>query len=132
MALGETIGEARGKVAGLRALEDGRIEVTLQGKGKLLGDDIGDVTSFWSEFRPNSTAYGEGHSIQLGSDGIAEWKGSGVGKPTGPGAWKYAYGGAYRKATSQKWARLLGVYVVGEYQSDAEGNYQWKLWEWKY
>ena len=37
MALGEVLGEAHGKVAGLRALGDGIIEVSLQGKGTLLG-----------------------------------------------------------------------------------------------
>jgi hypothetical protein len=132
MAIGEVVGEARGKVAGLRALENGKIEVTLQGTGKILGVDIGDVTSFWSEMRPNGTAYGEGHSIHMGSDGMAEWKGSGIGKQTGPGAWKYSYGGAFKKATSPKWATLLEVYTIGEYEADANGNYRWKLWEWKY
>ena len=132
MALGELLGEAHGKVAGLRALENGRIEVSLQGAGKLLGSDIADVTSFWSEMRTNGTAYGEGYSVQMSNDGIAEWKGSGVGKPTGPGAWKYSYGGIYKKATSPKWARLLDIYTVGEYEADANGTYRWKLWEWKY
>jgi hypothetical protein len=132
MVLGEVIGEARGKVAGLRALENGRIEITLQGVGKILGSDMADVTSFWSEMRPNGTAYGEGNSMQMGSDGMAEWKGSGVGRPTGPGAWKYSYGGVYKKVTSAKWARLLDVYTVGEYESDASGSYHWKIWEWKY
>lgn len=37
MALGEVLGEARGKIAGLRALENGRIEITLQGVGNILG-----------------------------------------------------------------------------------------------
>ena len=46
MTLGELLGEVHGKVAGLRALENGRIEVSLQCAGKLLGYDIADVTSF--------------------------------------------------------------------------------------
>lgn len=129
--LGELIAEGQGKVALLRALENGRIEITLQGTGKMLGVDFGDVTTFWSEMRPNGTAYGEGHSLHMASDGLAEWKGSGVGRPTGPNSWKYSYGGAFKKITSPKWERLLGVYTVGEYQDDTNGNYHWKLWEWK-
>ena len=92
MALGELLGEVHGKVTGLGALENGRIEVYLQGIGKLLGSDIAHVTSFWSEIRPKSTAYGEGYSVPMSSDGMAEWKGSGVGKLTGPGSWKYSKG----------------------------------------
>jgi hypothetical protein len=102
MALGEVLGEARGKVAGLRALGDGIIEVSLQGKGTLLGSEIEDVTTFGSAMRPNSTAYGQGNSIQMSTEGMAEWRGSGVGRPTGPGAWKYSYGGVYTIVTSEK------------------------------
>jgi hypothetical protein len=132
MALGEVLGEARGKVTGLKALGDGKIEVSLQGTGKLLGSDITDVVTFWSVMRPNGTAYGEGNEMCMSSDGGAEWKGSGVGRMTGPGAWKYSYGGLYLNATSEKWSRLLQVYTVGEYEADANQNYHWKVWEWKY
>ena len=131
MALGELVGEAKGKVAVLRALDNGRIEVSLQGTGKILGSDVSDITTFWSEMRPNGTAFGEGNSLQMGMDGMAEWKGNGVGRMTEQGGWKYAYGGVYHKATSPKWARLLGVYTVGEYEADMNGNYHWKQWEWK-
>ncbi|HEU0143396.1 MAG TPA: hypothetical protein VFQ47_01305 [Nitrososphaera sp.] len=132
MALGEMLGEARGKVAVLRALGDGIIEVSLQGKGTLLGSEMEDVTTFGSAMRPNGTAYGQGYSIQMSTEGMAEWRGSGVGKVTAPGAWRYSYGGVYTIATPDKWQRLLNVYTAGEYEADANGNYHWKLWEWKY
>ena len=132
MALGEVLGEARGKVAGLRALGDGIIEVSPQGKGTLLGSEMEDVTTFGSVMRPNGTAYGQGNSIQMSTEGMAEWRGSGVGKPTGPGAWKYDYGGVYTIATPEKWQRLLNVFTAGEYENDVNGNYHWKIWEWKF
>jgi hypothetical protein len=132
MALGEMLGEASGKVAGLRALGHGKIEVSLQGKGTFLDTEIEDVTTFWSVMRPNGTAYGRGNSVHMSSEGMAEWKGSGVGRPTGPGVWKYSYGGIYTIVTPQKWQRLLDVYTAGEYENDANGNYRWKLWEWKF
>jgi hypothetical protein len=132
MALGEMLGEANGKVAGLRALRGGKIEVSLQGKGTFLGTEIEDVTTFWSVMRPNGTAHGRGNSVQMSSEGMAQWHGSGVGRPTGPGVWKYSYGGIYTIATPQKWQRLLDVYTAGEYENDANGNYRWKLWEWKF
>jgi hypothetical protein len=134
MALGEIVAEARGKVISLRVLPDGKVEVSLQGSGRLLGSEITDITTFSSAMRPNGTAYGEGQTILMLSDGggSAEFKGTGVGKPTGRGGWRYSYGGAFQTITSQKLGRLLDVYIVGEYNADENGNYQWKDWEWKY
>lgn len=129
--LGQQIAEAKGKVVMMRVLENGRIEITLQGKGNMLGRDFTDATTFWSEMRPNGTAYGQGQSLHMASDGIAEWHGSGVGKPTGPNAWKYSYGGIFNKVTSPNWQRLMEMYTVGQYQDDGNGNYHWKVWEWK-
>ena|SRR5215204_3750654 len=62
----------------------------------LLGSEMEDLTTFGSVMRPNGTAYGQGNSIQMSTEGMAEWRGAGLGKPTGPGAWKYAYGGVYQ------------------------------------
>lgn len=91
MALGEMLGEASGKVAGLRAVGDGKVEVSIQGKGVMLGSEIEDVTTFRSVMRPNGTAYGQGNSVQMSAEGMAEWHGSGVGRPAGPGTCKYPY-----------------------------------------
>lgn len=133
MALGEIVAELHGKVTNLRVVPDGKVEVSLQGSGKLLGSEVTDITTFSSTMRPNGTAHGEGQTILMLSDGgSATWKGSGVGKPTGQGGWKYSFGGAFQTITSQKLGRLLDVYIVGEYNADENGNYQWKAWEWKY
>jgi hypothetical protein len=136
MALGEILGEVRGKVTAMRVLPDGKMEVSQQGNGKLLGSEITEVVTYQTTMRPNGTGYGEGQQIIMSADGSAVWKGSGVGKPTGGqgggGGWKYAYGGAFQTVASQKWGRLLDVYIVGEYDVDENGNYHWKGWEWKY
>jgi hypothetical protein len=133
MALGEILGEVNGKVTAMRVLPDGKMEMSQQGTGKLLGSEVREVVTFLTAIRPNGTAYGEGHQIIMSSDGSAVWKGSGVGKPTGyGGGWKYAYAGAFQSISSQKWGRLLDVYTVGEYDLDENGNYHWKAWEWKY
>jgi hypothetical protein len=55
MALGEVLGEARGKVAGLKALGNSNIEVSLPGKGQILSSDMVYVVTFSSVMRPNST-----------------------------------------------------------------------------
>jgi hypothetical protein len=132
MALGEILGEVRGKITAMRVLPDGKMEVSQQGTGKLLGSEITEVVTYQPTMRSNGTAYGEAQQIIMSSDGSAVWKGSGVGKPTGRGGWKYAYAGAFQTVASQKLGRLLDVYIVGEYDVDENGNYQWKAWEWKY
>jgi hypothetical protein len=133
MALGEIVGEARGKITAMRVLPDGKIEVSQQGTGKLLGSEISDMVTYWTTMRPNGTAYGEGQQAIMSDDGSAIWKGSGVGKPIGQGGgWKYGVAGAFQTVTSQKWGRLLDVYTVSEYDVDQNQNYHWKEWEWKY
>jgi hypothetical protein len=132
MAIGEELGEMRGKITAMRVLPDGKMEVSQQGTGKLLGSEITEVVTYQPTMRSNGTAYGEAQQIIMSSDGSAVWKGSGVGKPTGRGGWKYAYAGAFQTVASQKLGRLLDVYIVGEYDVDENGNYQWKAWEWKY
>jgi hypothetical protein len=67
MALCEVLGEARGKVAGLKALGNGKIEVSLQGKGQLSGSDMDDVVTLWSE----------GIAVHMSTADMAEWRGSG-------------------------------------------------------
>jgi hypothetical protein len=48
MELGGVLGEACGKVAGLKPIGDGKIEVSLQGKDKILGSYVDDIGTFWS------------------------------------------------------------------------------------
>jgi len=134
MALGEVVGEGRGKITTMRVLPNGKMEVSQQGTGKLLGSEISDAATYRTVMRPNGTAYGEGQqAIMSGDGGSAVWKGSGVGKPIGQGGgWRYAVAGAFQTVTSQKWGRLLDVCTVQEYDVDQNQNYHWKIWEWKY
>ena len=77
MELGGVLGEACGKVAGLKPIGDGKIEVSLQGKDKLLGSYVDDIGTFWSAMKTNGTAYGEGIAVHMSIDDMAEWRGSG-------------------------------------------------------
>ena len=94
-----------------------------------------DMITYTAIMRPNGTAYGDAHEMAMSTNGdgaLAEWTGAGVGKRTRQGGWRYPFGGAFQSASSQKWARLLEVHTVGEYEADENGNYHWKLLEWKY
>jgi hypothetical protein len=132
--LGEQIGQSRGKRSGRRVLSvDGgfKVEVAFESVGKLLGIDMNEVGTYWSASRPDGTLYGEGQGVVIGSEGSnATWKGQGVGKFVGGGAVSYR-GAVYYSTASPKLARLNSVAAVFEFEVDAEGNTQSKLWEWK-
>jgi len=133
--LGNQIGEASGKITNVKVLEyagdRSRIEVTFQGEGKLGGVGIRDLGSYWQEIRPGGVLYGEGGPIIMTDEGeILSWKGFGVGKVTGGGfSASYGIAGAFQ-TSSERHGHLNGVATVGEYETDAEGNYHWTLWEW--
>lgn len=132
--LGEVIGDLRGKRTGRRVLsvdKGFKVEVAFESTGKVLGIDVMEVGTYWSESRPDGSLYGEGHGVVIGADGNnATWKGQGVGKFAEGGAVIYR-GAVYYSTTSPKLARLNGVAAVFEFDVDAEGNTHSKLWEWK-
>jgi hypothetical protein len=132
--LGELLGEGRGKRTSRRVLSvDGgfKVEVAFESKGKMLGVDNMEIGTYWSESRPDGSLYGEGQGVVISNEGeVATWKGGGVGKFVGGGAVSYR-GAIYYATTSKKLARLNGIAAVFEFDVDAEGNTQSKIWEWK-
>lgn len=132
--LGEMVVELRGKRTGRRVLsvDNGfKVEVAFESTGKMLGIDVMEVGTYWSESRPDGSLYGEGHGVVIGADGnSATWKGQGVGRFVEGGAVSYR-GAIYYSTASPKLARLNSVAAVFEFDVDAEGNTHSKLWEWK-
>jgi hypothetical protein len=134
--LGDKLGEASGKITGVRVLptEGGKIkvEVSFQGSGKLMGVDIGDVGTYWQSIREGGVLHGEGHVLMTTADGgIADWMGFGVGRPTGPPpAAHYAVSGQFISVPT-KLAHLGTIVTAIEYDVDANGGYRWQMWEWK-
>ena len=132
--LGEQIYEARGKRTGRKVLsvEGGfKVEVSFENAGKLLGVDVTEIGTYWSESRPDGSLYGEGHGVALAQDGTAAtWKGAGVGKLAAGGAVSYR-GAVYYVSAAPKFARLNTVAQLFEFEVAADGNTHTKGWEWK-
>jgi hypothetical protein len=134
--LGEKLSEFTAKVTSSRVLRNEgagvEIETSFQGTGKLLGVDTIEMGTYRSVMRPSGHMYGEGQGVSMGKDGdVAQWRGSGIGKPTGKGAAvSYRYTVSYQSA-SGKLARLNGVLLVGEWEVDENGNGKGAAWEWK-
>ena len=130
--LGEMIGEERGKTSGQKVLPDGKVEVSFEATGKILGFETTDMGTYLSEMMPDGTIWGEGQGIEITKDGeMASWKGTGVGRFTGKGGATSFRGAIYYRTSSQKLARLNGIAVVFEYETDENGNTHGKSWEWK-
>lgn len=134
--LGEQLGEASGKITVTRALpSEGptpKLEISFQGSGNLLGVAMNDFGTYWQTVRPGGVLYGEGQVALITTDGeVANWTGFGVGRPTGRvPAGMFSVCGSFQTA-SERLARLNTVANVVEYQVDENGNYAWKMWEWK-
>ena len=132
--VGEQIGEETGKVMVRRVISvDGRarMEVTVQGTGKLLGVETRNTVTYWAEIRPDGTLYGEAQGLVIGKGGEqATFKAQGVGKLSDGGAVRYR-GATYYYSDSPNFKRLNAVAAVFEYEADADGNTKNKLFEWK-
>jgi hypothetical protein len=136
MALGDQIGESSGRITGTRVItplgsQQAQIEVAFQGSGTLLGQDITEIGTYVSTFRPGGVVYGEGDVLYMTSDGAsAHWQGFGVGRPTGAfPAGHFAVCGS-AESESQALSRLNEIATVTEYDADQEGNYRYMIWEW--
>ncbi len=134
--LGEQLGEASGKITATRVLpSDGptpKLEVSFQGRGKILGVDVDNFGTVIQTIRPRGVLYGEAQTVAITTDGeVATWTGFGVGRPTGhvPAGTMGVCGSI--QTASEKLARLNTVANVIEYHVDENGNYAWKMWEWK-
>uniref|UniRef100_A0A831TF14 DUF1579 domain-containing protein n=1 Tax=Thermorudis peleae TaxID=1382356 RepID=A0A831TF14_9BACT len=134
--LGEMIGEERGQITGMRVLpsEAGmpRIEASFQASGRLLDTEMTDMGTYWSVARPDGTFFGSGQGLIVTSDGeMINWTGHGVGRPSGHGMAVSWRGAIYYQTTAPEFARLNGVAIVFEYETDESGQTHARIWEWK-
>jgi len=136
MALGEQLGESLGKITGTRVLTpvggQVQMEMSFQGSGNMLGEEVTDAATYLQVVRPGGVFYGEGDALWVTSGGeSAHFAGFSVGRPTGDfPAGHFAVCGSMQTA-SEKLARLNSVAIVAEYDVEQDGSYRWTLWEWK-
>jgi hypothetical protein len=133
--LGEQIGEERGKITARRVLgSDGsgpKVEVSFETSGKVLGADITDLGTYWSVVQPNGTLYGEGQGVIMTPQGdLIQWTGAGRGRFTEQGGVSFR-GAVYYQTSAEKFARLNGVAIIYEHDTDRDGGVATKYWEWK-
>ena len=134
MALQDRIYEESGKVAGVRVLSDTGVEVSFQGVGKVLGENI----TFTTLLTTVGTRHPDG-AVVLAGNGIATTENGdsiniktlGVRRPTGRGLKSSGRGLDIFQTASQRFAGWNNRAYLWEVETDEVGNYQLSLWEWK-
>lgn len=107
------------------------METSFQATGSILGTDVKEIGTYVTIVRPDGTQYGEGQGVMILKDGkMATWTGHGVGILKKDGTATYR-GAVYYQTVPSKWARLMKVAVIFEYEVDSEGNTRSDFWEWK-
>jgi hypothetical protein len=138
MALGDKVGETSGRVTGTRVITPSgtqpvRLEVSIQGSGKVLGQDVTEIGTYVQTLRPGGVLYGEGDVLYVitADDETAHWRGFGVGRPTGSfPAGHFAVCGS-AETESQALSRFNEIATVNEFDVDQEGNYRYTMLEWR-
>jgi len=133
--LGDFVGEIRGQTISTRVLGDEgqgpRMEVTDQGSGELFGVSVNQTVTYVGTLRPNGTLSGEGHGVVMTANGgSATFRGTGVGRFVRPGAVSWR-GALFYETASEELARLNGIAVAFEYETDESGKSEGRLHEWK-
>lgn len=134
--LGEQIGEETGQITGIRVLPDeghgAKVEASFQASGTLLGIHGNNMGTYVSAARPDGTRFIEGQGIATSDEGeVVTWRGQGAGRFTGHGMATSARGAVYCQTTSERLARLNGIALVYESETDESGKITTKSWEWK-
>ena len=133
--LGEKIGSTSGQmtmkplpsVNGLPIMES--VE---QGSGTIVGAEVQVMATFSSSMRSNGSWLGEcpNSGVLMAADGVATGNYSATGAPTADGGFSFR-GIAYFETVAPSLSALNGGAFVFEYETNAEGQSTWDLWEWK-
>ncbi|MEU8800434.1 hypothetical protein [Spirillospora sp. NPDC048819] len=136
MALGDQLGHDTGQVTGTRVLPpteqgEARVEVSFESRGRLLDEEVVDMGTYVSVLGSDGVLRGEGQGCTMSGDGeTTTWKGMGVGRLLNDGATSFR-GAIFYRATSEKFSRLNKVAAMFEYDADASGKTESKVFEWK-
>lgn len=125
----ELIGEFKGKNTVYRVLSDGKMEVSGQGTGKILGIDAFMATTSIG-IMENGVFSGEVYSSITTLEGqTVTMKAFAIGYPSGNGG--VSRGASIQSTTYDKLMRLTKVILFNEYVTDMTDNWTGKIWEWK-
>jgi hypothetical protein len=135
--LGEMLGELNGKIIGQRVVPGYhmggplKMEATMETKGKILGQEVTLLATFWRMERPQGGMFSKGHGVLMTRDGgKVILRGAGVSvPPKGPG-WSMR-GTRYAQTTVPALKRLNEAALLFEIEIAPDLTVKDKWWEWK-
>lgn len=133
--LGEKIGSTSGQMT-MRPLPSANglpiMESVERGSGTIVGAEVQVMATFSSSMRSNGSWLGEcpNSGVLMAADGVATGNYSATGAPTADGGFSFR-GIAYFETVAPSLSALNGGAFVFEYETNAEGQSTWDLWEWK-
>ena len=136
MALGDLILEEVGQVTGTRVLStDGsgtNLELSLHLTGTIRGVPQTTMWTYTTLTRPDGSIYGHGQGIMTTQDGdVVHLIGHGSAEAPPPGGTARFCTMLHPHSTSEKYADLNTIGLVGEYEVAPDGTATNKCWEWK-
>jgi hypothetical protein len=136
--LGELLFESRGRITGQRVLsvENGvpKFEISITGSGIFTGSlEVITTWTYWAMQRPDGTSHSQGQGVIMTKDGqdMATATSRAEGKKVESGKTRYVGAIFYETHSRNKLAFLNHLIGVNEYEVDALGNYENRLWEWR-
>jgi hypothetical protein len=130
--LGELIGEFKGKISGVRILPDGKTEMSVHGSGKILGLDATYASTGVFIRMPNGVLMEEGNGlISTIEHDVAIMEIKRIGVAAGKGRSAKFREATYYVTQSEKLMRLNKVIGISEFDTDENGDWTLKIWEWK-
>lgn len=136
--LGQLLFESKGRITSQRILsvENGipKFETSIAGTGIFTGSlEVNTNWTYWAIQRPDRTFYSQGQGVIMTRDGreVATATSRAEGKMIESGKTRYVGAVFYETHSGNKLAFLNHLIGVNEYDVDASGNYEHRLWEWK-
>ena len=135
--LGEMLGELNGKIIGQRVVPGYHIggplkmESTMETKGKILGQEVTLLATFWRMERPQGGMFSKGHGVLMTKDGgKVILRGAAVSVPSKSPGWSMR-GTRYAQTTVPALKRLNESALLFEIEITPDLMVKDKWWEWK-
>ncbi|HMA05416.1 MAG TPA: hypothetical protein VKO45_05760 [Methanomicrobiales archaeon] len=108
-----------------------KLESTIESKGKILGQDVTFVATFWQMERPQGGMFAKGHGVLMTKDGgKAVLRGAGITTAMKGGGWS-SRGSRYAQTTVPALKKLNEAALVFELEISPDGTVKDKWYEWK-
>jgi hypothetical protein len=132
--LGDQIAELKGKIITQRVLDaqGPTMETSVSASGSIKRTQVNETLTFMAKPTSAGILHGVGQGVLMaGESEIASYTGEGIGRLTTSGAVKWRGAIFYSTSSTGKLVFLNNVVGLFEAESDAEGNFLEKIWEWK-